>query len=788
MESNIRTTVFVLAMTAVLFGMNWYFGKQNKQNTPPQTEIVSDEIKERTANLYDFSLVRLYRDTDGKEFATLALKGQNSFITTTWTSELPKELFAMDENGSLQRISLNQSTKDLACYGTGKIAALKLDSPGEVQILEFIDSNQNGEVYVGDYNSGLISFPGKAPKNEAIVLASYQGNYLPMGTYRDGKFTSFENTQGVRDILSLKTSGANNNLVNSETLYVLENAYQQIVFSNVGGAISEINLPFKTDKDEKSIVLPIGVDREIEKQAPQDAQFPSQPAWLAGGQQLQPKLGGYYPLLRRGLLTPDGKPLVNVPPRYYALNVVGEDTNIAKMSYSLKTLGHDFIEFEASSQGHKITKRYSFSKDAPYCLDMDLQIDGDTRGLWITAGVPDVEIISNRPAPALKYRATIADKTSVQQLKLPKQAVSYSSIMPDWICNSNGYFGVILDPLKEKPSGFQASIVPGTIDPTRLTVIDRQYDVYPASKYPGYEMMLPASSNAKYRIYAGPFEKSLLAAVDKTFSKDGYNPDYAAAWSFHGWFAFISEPFSKLLFVVMEFFHFITGSWGFSIILLTLALRLMLFPLNAWSIRSTMRMQQLQPKVQEIQARMKKDPKKAQLEMMQLYKQHKVNPFTGGCLPILIQMPFLIGMFDLLKSAFALRGATFIPGWIDNLTAPDVVFSWSKPIPFIGTSFHILPIILGVVMFFNQKMMMKRKLKQGEELDEKGKQAKTMGQMMAIVFTILFYNFPSGLNIYWLSSMIFGMAQQWLMMKKQPPEAPIATIETPKKRIKKRRQ
>ncbi|MCP5509687.1 MAG: membrane protein insertase YidC [Chlamydiales bacterium] len=787
MESNSRTIVFVLAMTAVLFGMNWFFDKKNKTNAPIQTEIVDDHFRERTANLYDLPIVRLYRDVEAKEFATLALRDQNYYITTKWTSSLPTELYALQERGNLQKVTLGDSNSSVALYGSGALPIVSLNNAQDVQVLEFIDSNQNGKVFLGEYNSGTVGFPDKQPKNEALVLTNYQGNYLPMGIYKEGKFTSFGDVQGVKDIVSVKTANSTDVSTGSETLYVLENAYQQIVFSNIGGAISEINLPFKSNQDEKSIVLPIGIDREIEKQAPADAKFPSKSAWVAGGGQIQPKLGGYYPLLRRGLQSPDGKPLVDVPARYYALNVVGEDKTIAKMQYRLKALGEDFIEFETSGGNRHITKRYSFSKDAPYCLDIEMKIDGDTRGLWLTTGVPDVEIISNRPAPALKYRATIGGKTSVEQVKLPKEAITYSTVFPDWICNSNGYFGVILDQIKDKPAGFQASIVPGTVDPSRLTVIDRQYDVYPAAKYPGYEMMIPAAANASYRIYAGPFEKSLLAQVDQIFTQGGYNPDYTAAWSFHGWFAFISEPFAKLLFVVMELFHAITRSWGFSIILLTLVLRLMLYPLNAWSIKSTMRMQQLQPKVQEIQARMKKDPKKAQIEMMQLYREHKVNPFTGGCLPILIQMPFLIGMFDLLKSAFALRGATFIPGWIDNLTAPDVVFSWSKPLPFIGNSFHILPLILGVVMFLNQKMMMKRKMKQGEELDEKGKQAKTMGQMMAIVFTVIFYNFPSGLNIYWLSSMVFGMVQQWWMMKKQQP-LPTAEFSAPKKRISKRRK
>jgi YidC/Oxa1 family membrane protein insertase len=123
----------------------------------------------------------------------------------------------------------------------------------------------------------------------------------------------------------------------------------------------------------------------------------------------------------------------------------------------------------------------------------------------------------------------------------------------------------------------------------------------------------------------------------------------------------------------------------------------MLYPLNAWSIKSTSRMQQVAPQVAAIQEKYKKDPKRAQMEVIALYKEKGVNPLTG-CFPILIQIPFLIGMFDLLKSTFELRGVSFIPGWIDNLTAPDILFSWSYPIFFIGNSFHLLPLLLAAVM------------------------------------------------------------------------------------------
>ncbi len=122
-------------------------------------------------------------------------------------------------------------------------------------------------------------------------------------------------------------------------------------------------------------------------------------------------------------------------------------------------------------------------------------------------------------------------------------------------------------------------------------------------------------------------------------------------------------------------------------------------------------------------------------------------------------------MFDLLKSVFELRGVVFIPGWIDNLTAPDILFSWNYPLIFFGNEFHLLPFLLGGVMWAQQRFSSTGP-KDKRFLTDQQKQQRMMGNIMTIVFTVMFYHFPSGLNIYWLSSMSLGILQQWLMSRK----------------------
>lgn len=555
-----------------------------------------------------------------------------------------------------------------------------------------------------------------------------------------------------------------------EQFYVIETPYQQLVFSNYGGAIAEINLPFSNASDQLSVVKEIEFDREIAKDHPNNARFPSHPYHVYNSKEVQPqgKVGGFYPLLRRDLIQSDPKKTIKIPPKYYALNIVSEYPELAELAYEVKEFDQHKIVFEATQPHRRITKTFSLEpqedKHAPYSLNLSIKIEGDSRGLWLTSGVPEVEWVSGGPAPALKYRITRNQKAEVDNIDLPQESLTVTSLYPDWICNSNGFLGVILDPTIKTDPGYRVQKISGMAAPSRLIEIDPSSSRFQAEDLPGYMTFLPLKSSGGqmgFRIFAGPFSDNVLKQVDAIYSNSatGYTPDYIACQSFHGWFAFISEPFAKFLFILMKFFYQLTHSWAFSIILLTVALRVMMYPLNAWSSKSMLRMQQIGPEVAAIQEKYKKNPKQAQLEIINLYRERGINP-ASGCLPMLIQMPFLIGMFDLLKSTFELRGASFIPGWIDDLAAPDVLFSWSTPIFFIGNQFHLLPIILGFVMFLQQRLMSPLP-KDPKLLTDQQRQQKAMGSIMSVVFTLMFYNFPSGLNIYWLSSMLLGILQQW---------------------------
>lgn len=636
-----------------------------------------------------------------------------------------------------------------------------------------IEYRKNYEPYLfkGEYKNGKISNGSYSIYGNTLVFYLLGKECLPVGLYDPGteKLTPLELSENRAVFVGLGESSFPNHQNN---MYVLQNNYLQLVLSPRAASIEGINLPFLSEFNKSSVVKEIEVDREIQQQVPGEASFPGFPYYINGNHHLEKEqsLGGFYPLLRRGIISNSDR---RTPQQYQALNVVsyhGLETGFVN-EFTVQEFSSDRIVFISKDQKLRkefVLDRVDDKEYVPYCFSC--KIDHSESGLWITSGIPEVELMSNSFVPSIKCISISGNKESFSKLKLPKLKHpfllnNYNKI--SWIVNSNGYFGIILTPLTSIPEGYRIAAIPGKEVPTRLSVIDEKYSLYPASKYNGYNVALPlpvGKGENVFRVYAGPLDASILNKVDSIYfdSVTHTGPNYSESLKLTGIFSFISQPFAQLLFFIMKLFWKLTGSWGIAIILLTVFLRLVLYPLNAWSIKSMRRMQLLSPYIQNIQQKYKKEPKKAQMEIMALYKENKVNPLTG-CFPIIIQIPFLIAMFDLLKTSFPLRGSSFIPGWINNLTSPDVIFQWSKPIFFLGTQLHLLPILLGLVMFLQQKISMIGK--KVSDMTDQQRQQQAMGTMMTVLFTLMFYNFPSGLNLYWLSSMLLGIIQQWITNK-----------------------
>lgn len=193
------------------------------------------------------------------------------------------------------------------------------------------------------------------------------------------------------------------------------------------------------------------------------------------------------------------------------------------------------------------------------------------------------------------------------------------------------------------------------------------------------------------------------------------------------------------MFVVLSWIHNIVGNWGWTIIIFTILIKLVFFPLNQKAGKSMAHMKQMAPKIEAMKARFGDDKLKMNQAMMEMYKTEKINPL-GGCLPILIQMPFFISLYWVLLSAVELRNAPWM-GWITDLSTPD--------------PFYVLPVIMGASMFIQTKL---------QPAPPDPVQAKVM-TIMPLVFSIMFFFFPSGLVLYWTMQNILTIGQQWYINK-----------------------
>jgi len=222
---------------------------------------------------------------------------------------------------------------------------------------------------------------------------------------------------------------------------------------------------------------------------------------------------------------------------------------------------------------------------------------------------------------------------------------------------------------------------------------------------------------------------------------------------------FLSVGILKLM-VWMERF---IPNYGVVIIILSILTKLIFYRLTHKSFKAMKDMQRIQPRLKEIQEKFKGDRDRQNKEVMKLYKEAGVNPL-GGCLPLLLQMPVFIALYNVLGNTIELRSAPFV-SWINDLSIPDTLFRWKASIPFIGSEFHLLPILMGGAMLYQSKM---GGSPTGDAVP--AAQTKMMTYLMPIIFTIFFYGMPSGLVIYWLVNNILSIVQQYYVQKELEAE------------------
>lgn len=310
----------------------------------------------------------------------------------------------------------------------------------------------------------------------------------------------------------------------------------------------------------------------------------------------------------------------------------------------------------------------------------------------------------------------------------------------DWIAVRNKYFASIIVPIN-------SSEVDGAyIDGSR-----KSYSQNGVKEFYDTRLSIPFAESQNvtnsFLLYIGPVDYDNLKTYNKNLEK---LVDFG---SFFG-LKFIVRPIAEyVLLPLFKFLHDFIPNYGFVIIVFSLILKLVLYPLTKTSMKSMKKMQLLQPKIAEIKEKFKDDPQKVNKETMKLYSTYGVNP-AGGCLPILLQMPIFVAMWGLFQTAIELRHQPFAL-WINDLSKPDMIYDLGFKIPLFGVQFISgLALLMGITTFFQQKMSVK------------DPSQKALVYVMPIMLTFLFMSFPSGLNLYYFMFNVFSIAQQYYINQK----------------------
>jgi YidC/Oxa1 family membrane protein insertase len=425
------------------------------------------------------------------------------------------------------------------------------------------------------------------------------------------------------------------------------------------------------------------------------------------------------------------------------LSLLFEDSTVLRQAnsalYDVKRIPSedgDRIVFRwADGSGSAVTKTIVVPKNGGLAA---LEVETVDRGRTLAPRIAwgpglEVEDPKNRANTYYNGQALLLEAGHV--MRWPKRKIDESFAVPEssqlaWAGLADQFFAAIVI-----PAGSKGGV---TIGPFPKTALARGGEIpKELTDAPVIAVSLP---EGKAQLFVGPKNFGLLGSLGHGLEKAVWFSDYTLIYAC-----------AKPVFLALRWVHAQwLPNWGVAILVLTLGLRVALFPLNQYSMvkmrRVAAEMQRIQPKLKAIQAKYKKSKDadsraKMNAETMDLYRRENVNPFGGvsGCLPILIQMPILWAFFDVLTAAVELRGAPFFL-WIKDLTHPD--------------PFYVTPILMGATMFVQQRMTPTANVDPAQQ---------RMMMFMPIMFTVMFVTLPSGLVLYYFANNLLGIGQQWLV-------------------------
>jgi YidC/Oxa1 family membrane protein insertase len=408
--------------------------------------------------------------------------------------------------------------------------------------------------------------------------------------------------------------------------------------------------------------------------------------------------------------------------------------NFPGSNYKARKLSDTSFEFSYSSPlGWSITKTFTFNP-ADYMHSLQIQMSRPSAEVTFpavdVAWGPGLGTSTNELKENLTLTRVVGlPSAQGQGIKKFKNDKDEPANLFRWAAIDNRYF--------------LAAFIPD--DMLKFTQISSNRK----DKKSPYTVTLRADNNREnaytynVKFYAGPKGYSFLRT---------YNLGLEHTVDF-GFFGFLG----KAALSILTYFYKITGNFGWAIIMLTVIIQILVLPLTLKSFKASAAMKHVQPKIKEIQEKFKKDPQRLNVEMMNLYKTQKVNPL-GGCLPMLLQLPIFWAFFTMLRNAYELRNAPWVL-WVSDLSMPDALLPLSGNI-----TFNVLPLIMGLGMFLQQRMTM---------VSADPAQQRIM-YILPVVFTFMFWGFPSGLVLYWLTNSVCSMIVQFFVLRKDEKQRSLA--------------
>ena len=402
--------------------------------------------------------------------------------------------------------------------------------------------------------------------------------------------------------------------------------------------------------------------------------------------------------------------------------------------------------FTLPAEGYELEVAIQFFGDFPATRDVPYRILGPQRIRYEAASMrPNARVAGMRNG-----RGEVTE-TDHQRVGPVTGGARLDGRSIGWAGLESNYFACVLRPTALAQAPKTKMIEVGEPDKSRSSEF-RGANEAGRQEWPvrvGFQTPLAVGQADRYQVFIGPKDPNLLSE----FSAEGYSGliDYGVLGILVRLFLFLLRTFEALI-----------GSWGIAIVLLTVVVKGVLHPMNKRNQRSMQRQQKkmakIQPEMKALREKHKSDPLKANQEIQKLFREHGVNPaqMAGGCLMLFLQLPIWIALISTFRIAIELRQAPFL--YISDLTLPDRLASLPFSLPFLGDHFNLLPILYVIVTLIGQRMMPKSE-------DPQMRQQQKLMSFMMVAFGFIFYNFASGLLLYFLTSAALGILEQHIIRK-----------------------